>query len=187
MPKASITLFFILEPSVSLFHPESSIMNFSRFSLLALALCCTFAACLFPQYTYKEIPEPRIYFGDGGGFSGAVTEYVLIENGQIFFTNSLQKDTCEVEPIRPRDAKNFFLRLDTLRLTKYDFYSPGNQYFFLRQTDEEVDHEVVWGRQDQPVRPDIQKFYDDLLETVKARPMLCPKEEKQEEKDPTYW
>ena len=53
------------------------------FALLAVfsLFCC---GCSTPQYTPLDYPYRQLRFGSGGGFTGEVNEYALLDNGQLF-------------------------------------------------------------------------------------------------------
>ena len=137
------------------------------FFILSLPLLLT--NCKTTKYTPESFPEVQIIFGDGGGFSGVVTEYILLENGQFFKKSSLKEKYEELEPLKKNEAKEIYERLAGLRLHKFDINHPGNLYYFLRFTNEELDHTITWGAGDYNLREDIMSFYKDLRALLKDR------------------
>lgn len=159
-------------------------------NLFALILIAgSLFACSTVQYTYSELPEIRLHFGAGGGVAGLKSEFILLENGQVFRTVSQPSGKVieqeELKPLAKKEAKEYFRRLDSMRMVKYDFFHPDNYYYFLRTVDAQVDHEITWGDLDFPIRPDVQTFYQDLQNMVDGRPSLVagPAEEKKEEEE----
>ena len=160
------------------------------FGSSALAMTCLLIACSSGKYTPQKLPDNRLHFGSGGGFTGAVTEYILLENGQLFLADSYRKDTVELTTMSRAQAKGYFKSLDSLRLEKYDFYHPGNMHFFLRQVDEIIDHKVTWGDQQVNVRDDVKRLHANLQEAVKGRKILyhrLPEKEKKDKNPSGYW
>ncbi len=109
-----------------------------------LVLVTFWSSCFLKRYRPDSLPVERLEFGQGGGVTGAVKEYTLLPNGQLFVHNSLNNYYLELERLRPRVFKQARHTLDSLRFLKYDFYFPGNVYAFLRYSDEEVEHEITW-------------------------------------------
>ncbi|MDB2607065.1 hypothetical protein N9Y48_04745 [Zobellia sp.] len=62
-------------------------------------LFLTLLGCKSQQYTPDELPDKQLVFGYGGGMAGTVNTYILLENGQLFHTNSLTQETEELEPL----------------------------------------------------------------------------------------
>ena len=147
-------------------------------------------SCLPVKHTLDTLPDEQLYFGSGGGFTGAVKEYLLLRNGQVFlFDIGINKqDTFELEGLPRLDARDLFKRLDTLRLHTYDFVYPGNMRYYIRQTDEQTDHTIQWGDPRWEVRADVVRFYQDLVALMDNRRVIFDKQVDKEgvkkEKDP---
>ncbi|MCB9284955.1 MAG: hypothetical protein H6563_12835 [Lewinellaceae bacterium] len=149
-----------------------------------------FLACLPVKYSLDELPAEQLYFGSGGGFTGATREFLLLRNGQVFrFENGVnKKDTFELEPLSRMDARDVFHRLDTLRLHNYNFAFPGNMRNFIRETDAQTDYIIQWGDPRYEVREDVAQFFQDLNALMDNRRVILDlKAEKpgaKKEKDP---
>lgn len=141
-----------------------------QFYLVAsFAFLFIFSNCKTTKYTPETFPVNQIIFGDGGGFAGIITEYVLLENGQLFTKTSVKEGYDELESIKKADAARFFEQMNALRLHKFDVHHPGNLYYFLRFTNEELDHTLTWGAGDYNLRKDIMDFYKSLKAMVKGK------------------
>ncbi len=44
------------------------------------------------KYTVDKLPATQIHFGEGGGITGAITEYCLLKNGQLFDKKHFTQD-----------------------------------------------------------------------------------------------
>ncbi|RMG86089.1 MAG: hypothetical protein D6714_04770 [Bacteroidetes bacterium] len=135
-----------------------------QYSLLIFAAFAgLFFQCKSQKYTPETFPERQIIFGEGGGFSGVVTEYILLENGQLFKHSSLKPGEYEpLKRLKKKATKAIFDRLAELRLHKFDIDHPGNLYYFIRITDPEIDHTITWGAADYVLREEIMDFYKSL-------------------------
>lgn len=155
-------------------------MNFCRNTSFCFFILILFANCNTSKYTPDTFPIKQIIFGDGGGFAGIETSYTLLENGQLFRTTDKVKGQEELEHIKKKSAIDFFEKLDALRLHKLDIEHPGNLYYFLRFTNEELDHKIIWGAGDYNIRKDIIDFYKSLKALTKDRKVIkshTPKKE----------
>lgn len=133
-----------------------SMLLFSSIIVLSLF------GCKSQQYTFDELPEKQLVFGSGGGMTGAVDTYVLLENGQFFHTNSLTKEVKELESISKKEARKCFVKLEELSLSKMDFDHPGNRYYFLEEVKNDSIHKVVWGSNGNEISEDCLSFYNEL-------------------------
>ncbi len=149
-----------------------SMKKLSLYSLLVLFAGLSFASCFLKSYKPENMPLKRLEFGQGGGLTGAVKEYALLPNGQVFVKNTLDNYYLELKRVKPRVFKEAWHKLDSLRFLKYDFYHPGNVYAFLRLSDEEVEQEIVWDPYGyfQP-EESFLKVYEGLLRAVQTQPV----------------
>lgn len=75
------------------------------------------------KYTVDKLPEERLHFGNSGGFTGEIREYILLmDNGRILFDN---QTTGELEKIG-KMKKEGLLALKA-ELAKIDFAMAGNK------------------------------------------------------------
>lgn len=111
--------------------------------------------------------EKVIVFGNGGGFTGQVTEYVLDENG-TFMKNDKLKSEVEILPSLKKSAiKKLFKELQSIQFDTINFKHPGNTYYFIRSANSATSHEVVWGEPDNLPPTEILQFYDLLISKTK--------------------
>jgi len=153
-------------------------MTCPKFFLFIFTSALVFQNCSTTKYRPETFPEYLLTFGEGGGFAGIETEHVLLENGQIFKKAGPEENYTELEPIPSSEAKDFYDQLGVLRLHNLDIEKPGNLYYFIRCTTEELDYKITWGAADYNLRQDIMNYYKSLTSLVKDRKSLKWKEEK---------
>lgn len=122
--------------------------------------------CHMPKFTTSNLPERQLRFGSGGGFVGKEKVYILLENGQIFCQEALQKDTTEAAKVRAKRAKALFAQADSLHLSERTFQHPGNVYQFLEMGTGAQKHRITWGHKDHPVDDAVRNLYEALLTLV---------------------
>ena len=136
----------------------------------ALALLLLIA-CLPQKYSVLNPPPTQFRLGNGGGFSGLSKEFRILENGQIFLLEmaTWRQDTFELEPLSRAKTRELFRQLEELRLTRYAFNFPGDMSYYLRTSDERIDHTVQWGDPRRTVREDVEQFYLDWKALLEER------------------
>lgn len=139
------------------------------FNILILFAAIPFVACKTQGYTPTQLPERQIVFGKGGGVSGEITEYILLENGQVFRSSSFSGKMVELRKIEKKQARQFFEQIAGLQLDKEKFDHPGNMYYFITYKTPDNPGKVVWGNRDNPVRENIQNFYDSLISIIQSK------------------
>ncbi len=137
--------------------------------LIYLSLCAlillTVLACKTTKYSSDELPDRQLYFGNGGGFTGAVNEYMLLDNGQLFKHDS--GEYTELPKTKKKKAQALFKTYYDLKLDSLQFRRPGNMYFYLRMKDKEQEYFTSWGNPN--ILPDstIAVLYDNLMGLIR--------------------
>jgi hypothetical protein len=88
-------------------------------------------SCKTETYTTSNLPEVQLRFGNGGGFVGAYTEYILLENGQLFKRSELDGPLEELPKVKKGKAKKLFKQLEEEDFLSMDRNAPGNMYRFM--------------------------------------------------------
>lgn len=138
---------------------------------LKLLLLCLFSisfmSCKPQQFTVENLPDKQLVFGRGGGITGAVDTYILLENGQLFHTNSITKKSEELKKVGKAKTQELFNQLEAIQLGDIDFNHPGNMYYFIEDVSEAGSKKVVWGNKDYQVEPLCKILYTNLIEQLK--------------------
>lgn len=133
--------------------------------LWAACLLVAFA-CNRPSYSLQSPPADHLVFGSGGGFTGAVTEYYLLPDGQLFKIEGLQKDTTVLEPLKRKHTKRIMEGCQGLNLGELAIQEPGNRYYFIHQSTADGLVKASWGAADYTPPTEVTDFYQDLMDTV---------------------
>lgn len=126
-------------------------------TLPLFALLVILAGC--KTYSTDELPATRLYFGSGGGFAGAFTEYMLLENGQLFRRASQQGAFQVLPKVKRSQAKSLFSTWVEQKMSEKDFLHPGNLYYFVRMEKDGQKHRLSWGSSSHPTPAGIKQFY----------------------------
>lgn len=136
--------------------------------LLLLSLFALFFfSCKSQTYTLENLPEDVLVFGSGGGISGEVRIYTLLENGQVFYSSSLTKEHTEMERLTKKEAASYYEKLEALKLSEVNFDHPGNLYYFIEDVKGDESHRITWGSNDHEISEEYKTFYKELRTTIK--------------------
>jgi hypothetical protein len=87
-----------------------------------------------------------LFFGQGGGFTGAVTTYALLDNGRVFKKNTLtQPEFIYMGKLTKSDTRQLFNNYTFLGLDTVQTGEPGNIYHFVEYQLKKTRHKLTWG------------------------------------------
>ncbi len=137
---------------------------------LATSLVVLIFACS-PSEEYPDTYKgERLHFGQGGGITGNLNYYVLLDNGQLF--QRAPRDSTFTLAGTWDDAfvTQMFANYKTLHLDTVDFYQPGDLYYFIQfQSGDEPLHRIAWGRPGYIPDNNIVTYYNLLYKSTKSK------------------
>lgn len=142
-------------------------MKFLLFSAL-LTLASLGCKTTNQYYTPQSFEGAQLKFGNGGGFTGAVTTYILLENGQLFGMEPTKSDTIHIPRLDQKLTDQLFSSYHDMGMDKATHNDPGNLYYFLEVQNEGEPHRIVWGGLED-INPTIPQYYLNLMKLVKRQ------------------
>ena len=124
------------------------------------------SSCQTKRYTPSDFTGDMIIFGSGGGFAGTVTEYCLLENGQLFLKKPGESSFAPLDDIDINLARQTFQNYKTLDLASIKLRVPGNMYYFVRKGTKDKMHEITWGAHDASPPDKVKTYYSHLNNLV---------------------
>lgn len=112
----------------------------------------------------KNTGFEEVKFGEGGGFTGAVTEYKMSANGDVFIKDAESNTYKKIKTIAKDKIKEFGDAIHKIPNAAYIINKPGNIYYFL----ETSLGKITWGASDLTIPTEVQTAYDLLSSTVKS-------------------
>jgi hypothetical protein len=100
-----------------------------------------------------------IAFGNGGGFAGIETKYIVEPSGKLL--KIYGKDTLVLKTINNQNLKQLFK--DAEKLKDYKYFKPDNIYQFI----EINNNRIVWGFTTENVNPKAIILYQQLTTLLK--------------------
>ncbi len=131
-------------------------------SLMFLIACCT------SKYKYvspEQFEHTKIVFGDGGGFSGYVNRFYLLDNGYLY--KKMHRDTgyIMIADLEQDVARQLLGQWGSMGFDKIKLNKPGNAYHFMEFYEEGKRHRIVWDPYDRSNASELNKYYK-LLRSV---------------------
>lgn len=108
-------------------------------------------------------PEIVLIFGNGGGFTGQLVEYVLDDKGTFLMNDKLKEEVTILRTLKKSEIKKIFEEFRSLQFDSINFNHPGNSFYFIKSNKSGSTHEVVWGEADNLPPTQIIQFYDLLI------------------------
>jgi len=136
-------------------------------SIALLLIVFFYSSCKTTKYTPTDFPDAQITFGSGGGIAGLVTDYTLLENGQLFKRSSKDNVFVPLKGVKKDAVKQAFKNLTFLGLDKIDTNDPGNIYYFIEyKTEEGSSKKITWGNGNAEDEKTLKLFYDQLSSLI---------------------
>jgi hypothetical protein len=112
--------------------------------------------------------KSKCYFvaGSSGGFSGQVTRYYFLSDGNVYRTESLMKKDSLIRHLTKKETKTVFKKLKALHLEKTEFNHPGNMTYFIEQNKKGKVSTVKWGDSTKETPADISAFYKYIMDLI---------------------
>jgi hypothetical protein len=113
-----------------------------------------------------KLPATQIVFGQGGGFTGAIQEYALLQDGRIV---EIRKDSATqhiVEKMSKKKTAGFYAQVDSMRLHTWLYNRPGNIYHYvILKREGKKDNKIVWDGSGNDVHApkNIEEYYKRLM------------------------
>ena len=137
------------------------------FFLAALLGAVGFMACSPPEENPSGYRGEQLHFGQGGGFSGALQYFAILDDGRLFQRAPRDStfalvDTWEKPFVRQMFANYKMLHLDTVMLNE-----PGDLYYFIEfRSGRTVSRPITWGRPGITPDKNIVTFYNLLYKST---------------------
>lgn len=115
-----------------------------KYLLILFTTLTLMFSCKSQQYTPDTYEERQVMFGSGGGFTGAVTTYCLLDNGQLFLKPNLKEPYEAAGKVSKKDVAAVFAMIEEQELTKITLSMPGNMYNFVEIKADGASNSCTW-------------------------------------------
>ena len=136
------------------------------FACALFVLCATAWTCTSNKYNPSTLPDKQLCFGDGGGVVGKENRYILLENGQLFYSK-MEGAPVALSGCKAKTAEDLFTRADVILSANRVMMAPGNTYQFLELRADGKVKRIAWDNKVQAKDPELKAFYDEVKRVVK--------------------
>ncbi len=144
-------------------------MRLSLIMWLAPALVAAMVACSSGKAAPAKDTGEQLHFGQGGGFTGALTYYILLDDGRIFSRTGDSTDTYLTTLDKPL-TRQLFSHYRLVGLDKQQFNEPGNMYRFLElHVDGTRVNRMMWGAEGFTPPSGLAEYHLLLMKSTKPR------------------
>jgi hypothetical protein len=125
-----------------------------------MILIITFLSCQTSHVVSPDsFPGQQIIVSEGGGFSGQTTQYILLDNGQVFVKTVYPESIKEMDHLDKKSLREIFNRLDLLNIKNIQFIHPGNMTYTLASRTGDDYYEIKWGDPAFKVPAEVLGYY----------------------------
>lgn len=110
--------------------------------LLSTILILLSISCNRNSYSADNLADQYIVVGSGGGFTGAVTEKMIMENGQVF--ERKDEIISPANKISKKAAKSIFNTYHNAAMDSITYHQPSNYYYYLGKKNNDKKHVILW-------------------------------------------
>lgn len=136
--------------------------------LILFLAVLSYYSCKQKQFIPEDYNGDWMIIGHGGGFSGQVIEYQLMENGRVFRKNSLNKVTEEVKSLSKSTYQQVISNFSKLGLDQIEMNQPDNMYYYIIWSFDGKGGKIVWNNNDTSENQEkLQLFFNTVLHRLK--------------------
>ncbi|MFK7969014.1 MAG: hypothetical protein AB8F95_01545 [Bacteroidia bacterium] len=136
---------------------------------ILMPLCLVFACKSTKNIDPSTFEGRQMRFGSGGGYTGAVTQWALLDNGRLWGVSGEPTAALQaVGKISKKTMKALFAAADSLDWDGAP-NEPGNMYRFLELHSPEGVTKMVWDTSQKERFATLDAFYDRLKPIMKAQ------------------
>lgn len=136
------------------------LLSIIAFSVLLFTNCKTTGPISPQKYEGKQIE-----FGSGGGFSGAIKSFTLLDDGTLFENIAFKDSSVVLLKVEKNLSDQIFANYEILKLAELSVNEPGNTYKFLNFRDDVTEQKLVWSGNS--VDKNLTLFYN-ILKSIKT-------------------
>jgi len=136
---------------------------------LFLVFLILVVSCKTQHKTPYEYEGHQIIFGQGGGFTGQITEYTLLENGQLFSGTNKEGFVDELESLDKNLAKQIFDLCERYGFADLKLNKPANQYYYFIAKEGNNANKILWGPGEEELPEELKILFGNLKRITKSK------------------
>jgi hypothetical protein len=135
-----------------------------RVIILLLCIGGLIAGCKSKQKVQRDLSQVKITVGEGGGFTGFHTSYVIYGTGMVERYTTKDNKTEQVKSVPLDSVRVWVNRMDQINFTGIELDQPGNMSYYMELQEPSKTHSIRWGGAVPPAA--VQDLFDRIKKTV---------------------
>ena len=125
-------------------------------------------SCKPTQNGIKDFKGKQLIVANGGGFTGQVVEFTLLEDGRVFRNNSFEQNTVFHKKLNKNETSQIFNNIQVLNLKEIVLDEPGNMYYYVKLKDDDNTHVIKWNTESTGTDTKTAKlFYQTVIQRLR--------------------
>lgn len=141
-------------------------LNFKFSIILLLLALCVIQSCSTSKLSPIDYKGDQIHFGQGGGFTGNVNYYVILEDGRLFQKQAKDTSFSHLTTWKKNFTNQIFTDYHQFELDSFTHSEPGNLYYFVEMHNDGKIHRSVWGKPGFNPPQKLVDFYNILYKST---------------------
>ena len=138
--------------------------------LVSIVGMVTLIACSPPEEFPRSYKGEQIHFGQGGGFSGALNYFAVLDDGRLFRRAPRDSTFALVDTWEKPFVRQMFANYTTLQLDTVKLYEPGDLYYFIEfRSGGTTARPITWGKSGIIPDKNIVTYYNLLYKSTKSK------------------
>lgn len=108
-----------------------------------------------------------LIFGQGGGFTGKVTEYAIVSDGNLYANDLSTGERKLLKKINHKISRQFFIDAESLHLFTLQFNNPYNINYYIIYVKGPKQNKVNWGDAKNPPPAGVKELWERLWDLTK--------------------
>jgi hypothetical protein len=123
-------------------------------------------SCKSSKAVFNPETTEKVYltFGSGGGFTGKVIKYYMLEDGTIYTKSG--DEIIKLGKATKQMSTQVFANYESLGLHKINLNEPGNKYSFIERSNEGEKNAIMWGKSSLD-NSNVETYFSILMNIVK--------------------
>lgn len=132
--------------------------------LLLVPIIITATGCKSNKIKQRDLSAVKITVGQGGGFTGYYTDYIIYGTGKVEKYTTKDNTTREMNRVPADSVRAWVNRIDQVNFTGIELDQPGNMNYYMYFEEPGTNHKVRWGGAVPPA--DLEKLYNRIWNAV---------------------
>lgn len=140
----------------------------NQFKWAFIGLILLLTSCRAAYFSHPDAVSPKIVIAEGGGFTGAITYYWVLPNGQIFIKDGSDTLLTQANPMSKKEAQKLIKQVHATLTGGETINEPDNIYRSISYVGSDGTLTSTWYRN----RNELDELYNAILTKINEQNMV---------------